>query len=191
MNSKTKTIIIIIALVLFICIAYILYNVLSDRYNDDNQSGGGSTIEESKTAAPDFTVYDINGKEVKLSDFKGKPIVLNFWASWCPPCKIELPDFDEAYKEYGDCVIFLMVDLVDGSRETNTSGIDYIDSQGYSFDIYLDTKQDGAITYEVYSIPATYFIDAQGNIVSKHISMIDAKTLTDGIKSIYNGKCLY
>lgn len=191
MNSKTKTIIWIIALALIIFAAYTLYNFLSDRYSDNNKNGNTITTEENAKAAPDFTVYDANGKAVKLSDFKGKPIVLNFWASWCPPCKAELPDFNKAYKEYGDCVMFLMVDMVDGDRESNTSGEAYIKGQGYIFDIYLDTKQNAATVYEVSSIPTTYFIDAQGNIVSKHVGMIDAKTLTNGIKSIYNGKCLY
>ena len=84
-----------------------------------------------------------------------------------------------------------MVDLVDDDRETITSGIAYIDSQGYDFDIYLDTKQNAAITYAVSSIPTTYFIDAQGNIAAKYVGAIDSKTLDNGIKLIYNGKCLY
>ena len=76
-------------------------------------------------------------------------------------------------------------------RETQKSGQSYIDSQGYDFDVYFDLKQQAAATYGIGSIPATYFIDAAGYIVKEYVGAIDAKTLNDGIKLIYTGKCLY
>lgn len=74
--------------------------------------------ESEKILAPDFTVYDLDGNEVHLSDFIGKSIVLNFWASWCSPCKMEMPDFNEKYLEIGEEVQFLIINMTDGSRET-------------------------------------------------------------------------
>ena len=76
------------------------------------------TYDPDKNTAPDFTVLDANGKRIRLSDNFGKPIVINFWATWCPPCKRELPDFDKLCKEYGDKVVFMMVNLTDGRRDT-------------------------------------------------------------------------
>ena len=70
--------------------------------------------ESEKILAPDFTVYDLDGNEVHLSDFIGKPVVLNFWASWCGPCKMEMPDFNEKYLEIGEEVQFLMIYLLCG-----------------------------------------------------------------------------
>ena len=80
--------------------------------------------------APDFTVYDLDGNPVSLSDYFGKPIVLNFWASWCGPCKMELPDFQETYDELGGDVQFLIVNLTDGSRETVETASAYLKEQG-------------------------------------------------------------
>ena len=68
--------------------------------------------------APDFNVYDKDGNTVHLSVFFGKPIVLNFWASWCGPCQSEMPDFNEKYAELGDDIHFVMVNMTDGGRET-------------------------------------------------------------------------
>ena len=74
--------------------------------------------EEEVNPAPDFTVYDRNGQPVRLSDMFGKPIVLKFWASWCGPCRSEMPDFDEVYRLLGDEVVFMLVNLTDGEVET-------------------------------------------------------------------------
>ena len=83
------------------------------------------TDDPSKTKALDFTMLNSEGEEVSLYDYVGKPIVLNFWASWCPPCKAEMPDFEAAYQKYGDDVVFLMVNLTDGRRETvDTANVD-------------------------------------------------------------------
>ena len=136
----------------------------------------GSTIQ-----APNVTILDAAGKEVQLHSLVGKPIILNFWASWCPPCKQEMPDFEAAYKEYGSEIQFMMVNMTDGGRETISSAKEYIASQGYSFPVYFDTKQEAAIEYGVSAIPTTYFINAQGNIIAYAAGAITAQHLEQGI----------
>lgn len=140
--------------------------------------------ESPKTLVPDFTVYDEKGNEFRLSDYIGKPIVLNFWASWCGPCQMEMPDFHEKYQELGNDLHFLMVNMSDGSRETVTSASDFISQNGYTFPVFYDTKSEAAITYGVYSLPTTYFIDAKGHAVAQASGAIDAETLQRGIDMI-------
>ena len=137
-----------------------------------------------KIMAPDFTVQDAEGNMVSLSDFQGKPVVLNFWASWCGPCKSEMPDFAEAYEELGDDIHFLMVNLTDGSRETLEAAQDYISQQGYTFPTYYDTELSAAIAYGVMSIPTTYFIDAEGYAIAQAMGAINSETLQTGIDMI-------
>ena len=142
--------------------------------------------DEEYNPAPDFTVYDRNGQPVRLSDMFGKPIVLNFWASWCGPCRSEMPDFDEVYRLLGDEVVFMLVNLTDGEVETMQSASAFIDSMGYSFPIYFDLTDEAAYTYWVQSIPTTFFISARGNLVAYAEGALDYETLLYGISMIYN-----
>lgn len=135
--------------------------------------------------APDFTVYDADGKPVKLSDMKGKPVVLNFWASWCPPCKAEMPDFDAVCKEYEGKVIFMMVNLTDGERETVESARNFIHMMEYSFPVYYDTDMEASNTYGIQSIPTTFFIDADGGLVAYGSGALSENELRRGISMLY------
>ncbi len=154
----------------------------------EESSSEENTSEESNSEelqrVPDFTVTDADGNEVALYDFIGKPIVLNFWASWCGPCKSEMPDFDETYAEYKDEIQFLMINLTDGSKETKEKAMDFISDKGYSFPVYYDTESDAAITYGVYAIPTTFFIDKDGYAVAYAQSALDKETLLRGISMI-------
>ena len=129
----------------------------------------------------DIYEYDEDGNQVKLLDYVGKPLVLNFWASWCGPCKMEMPDFQEKYEELGEDVQFLMVNMTDGAQETLETAKAFVEESGYSFPVYYDTDLDAAMTYGVSSIPSTFFIDAEGHAVAWAQGMIDGETLQKGI----------
>jgi len=147
---------------------------------EPNNTEPGST-EPEKQAAPDFTVYDGDGNAHKLSDFRGKPVILNFWASWCGPCKSEMPDFDEKYQEYGQQVHCLMVNLTDGSQETVETASEFIAGQGYTFPVYFDTDMEGAIAYGVNAVPVTYLIDGEGYLVGWGQGALSGEALQGGI----------
>lgn len=152
----------------------------------ESQNESQEDLQAEIPLAPDFTVYDMDGNAVNLSDFRGKPVVLNFWASWCGPCQSEMPDFDEAYAQYGEDIYFLMVNMTDGSRETVESASDFVTENGYSFPVFYDTDLSAAVAYGVYSLPASYFIDADGYAIARAIGAINAATLQQGIDMIFS-----
>ncbi len=180
--------------------AYVLYDRMSGNAGANQlavQNGGGAVEEESGSgetadgeetpepvAAPDFTVYDRAGEEVHLTDYLGKPVVLNFWASWCGPCQSEMPDFDEAHGRLGEEIQFLMVNVTDGDRETEDKAAAFVEEQGYAFPVFFDSDLSATQAYGAYSLPTTYFIDAEGYAVARAVGAINAETLQTGIDMI-------
>jgi thiol-disulfide isomerase/thioredoxin len=163
----------------------------SDAQPDENNGSGAEGVTEDETEqseeklkALDFTVYDKEGNKVNLSDFYGKPIIINFWATWCPYCVEEMPLFEEKYKEYGEEINFLMVDAVDGNRETKEKGEKFIEDSGFTFPVYFDTDEDASYTYQAYSLPTTVFIDADGYIIAYQPGMLTPDMMQKGIDLI-------
>ena len=169
MNDRIKLILIVFVTALVLVGSSFLYHSLKKENiaptPDEIQIPNGETGSPDGKFFSDFTVSDEDGNEVKLSQFIGKPIVLNFWASWCGPCKNEMSDFNDAYLEYADQVQFLMINLTDGSRETVSSASNYVLEQDYTFPVFYDTESFASSAYRVSSIPQSYFIDASGYII--------------------------
>ena len=199
MNKKQRTLVLLAAaFVLLLVLASLLYARLG---GDSGRLMAESAPSESTPAAdpaadavptptpalamaPDFTVYDADGEPVRLSDFRGTPVVINFWASWCGPCQSEMPAFDAAAAEYEGQVRFLMINLTDGSQETQATAQAFLDEQGYAFPVYFDLDLEAASAYGVYGIPVTYFVDAEGRAVAQARSAISAEVLEKGIGMI-------
>lgn len=186
MNKAIKIILGLVLLVLVIGGAYKAYNLLSDSYYNNSipSSTEGSDQKDNLETATDFTVTDGQGNDVSLSDFFGQPIVLNFWASWCPPCKAEFPEFQKVFTETKEEVQFLMINMTDGQRETVDTASAFIQENQYTFPVYYDTTQEAAYNYGIRSIPTTLFIDKDGYIVSAYQGRISESTLKDEIAKI-------
>lgn len=147
-------------------------------------AGGRTGAPGNRNAAPDFTVTDGGGNRVSTADLSGKPAILNFWATWCPPCRSELPAFDKLYRQYGNEVSFMMIDLTDGYRETVEGVKKFMSENGYTFPVYYDTEGSAAEAYNVSSIPFTVAVGRNGNIVGTHLGAMSEAALEKLIKTV-------
>jgi peroxiredoxin len=126
--------------------------------------------EQDRKPAPDFTLKDADGKAVKLSDYHGKVVLLNFWATWCGPCKIEIPwfmDFEQTYKDKNFAVLGVSLDE-DGWDAVKP----YIQQKKINYRVMIGTEQVAQMYGEVDSLPTTFMIDREGRVAAVHIGLV-------------------
>ncbi|TQR17614.1 redoxin domain-containing protein [Psychrobacillus soli] len=135
--------------------------------------------------APNFTLTTLDGEEVTLSDYQGKKVVLNFWATWCPPCKAEMPHMQNYYEDMAEQenVEILAVNLT--SSDVGIEKVElFKEDYGLSFPIPLDEEGDVGKTYQAITIPTTYMIDTTGTIQNKIVGPMDEQMLTDYVSNL-------
>jgi thiol-disulfide isomerase/thioredoxin len=141
-----------------------------DDWEPETETEAGSTAlptaaSSSTTAAPPFTLADRNGRRVSLRDFRGRPVLLDFWATWCGPCRATMPEVERLHRKYGRRGL----EVVGVNIEGRTPGaLSYLDQGGYSFLVLFDSgngESEVARRYQVSSIPRTFLINGDGNIV--------------------------
>ena len=190
-NKKFLLLVILLAVVLVGATAG--YRMLSERYTP--QSAPEVTVQEEVSEekpqeevqepqlqpAPNFAVLDDKQKSVSLLDYAGKPVLINFWATWCGPCASEMPAFDAAFAEYGEDIQFMMINLTDGVRDTVESVQTYMEENGYSFPVYYDTELEAMQTYGAYAIPMTVLVDADGNLLGEYRGALPESMIQEAI----------
>ena len=140
------------------------------------------TTKPALSDAPDVQFYDADGKQVRLSDFEGKPVVINFWASWVTPSREEIPVFQAAYDAYRDRVTFLMINVTDGAQETHNSARQYWQDLDTRLPVYYDLDSGATAGFRVATIPSTFFINAQGKSVAYASGALTREQLEQGIR---------
>lgn len=138
--------------------------------------------EKADPIAPDFTLKDIQGNSVNLSDYKGKVVFLNFWASWCPPCKSELPDFNKASEELnkGTDAVILAINATNGyNGETPDRVKKFVKDNNITMKVLLDEKDDASMQYGVSSLPTTFVIRKDGTVYGYQVGPMSYKKIME------------
>jgi len=118
--------------------------------------------------APDFELETMDGEKVKLSDYRGQKVMLNFWATWCPPCRDEIPDMQAFHEDHGDDVTILAVNLT--SEEASINNVSsFLEEYGVDFTVLKDVDTSVAIAYQAMALPTTYIIDREGLVFNKAV----------------------
>lgn len=134
-----------------------------------------------KTKAIDFKLKDLDGKEFSLSELKGKKVFLNFWATWCPPCRGEMPEIEKLYQETKDSdLVIVTIDLGEPLDTVKS----FINNNKYNFKVLLDSDQSVSSKYGISSLPTSYFIDVNGNIVAKNLGAMNLEQMKEYIKML-------
>jgi len=133
-------------------------------------------------AAPEWQLKDLDDKPVKLSDFKGKVVILNFWATWCPPCRQEIPDFVALQKQYADKgLVIVGVSLDDGGAAVVKP---FVKKMGINYPIVMGDQKTAAAYGGIQVVPTTFVIDKNGKIAAQHEGGADRATFEGEIKPL-------
>ncbi len=128
----------------------------------------------------DFELTRLDGERIRLSDFRGMPVVINFWASWCEPCKKEMPVFQVVFSERPEEFVILAVNPEEG-RETAE---DFVESMGLTFPILLDENKEMQKQLMVRGLPTTFFVDAEGVLRAQHVGELNRQLFLDYLAKI-------
>ena len=135
--------------------------------------------------APDFTLYNIQGEPVTLSDLRGKKVVLNFWATWCPPCEAEMPHMQKYYEKYRETDNVEIVGVnVTYHREKIERVEQFLKSYDITFPIVLELEETVSRQYELLTLPSTFMIDAEGKIQKTIVGPLDLDTLRENVTQL-------
>ncbi|HKL48749.1 MAG TPA: TlpA disulfide reductase family protein [Desulfuromonadales bacterium] len=134
------------------------------------KKNGGSAGSEVGSQAPDFTLTDMNGENVSLSDYRGNVVFLNFWATWCPPCREEMPSMERLHESMGGKDFVILAVNVEKDKEAVES---FLRGSPYSFKILLDPEGEAQSAYRVYRYPESYLIDKDGKILEHYLGARD------------------
>jgi thiol-disulfide isomerase/thioredoxin len=171
--------------VVIIVVAMVVALMLVFGFNRARRSSQAATVGNAQMksgVAPDFALQSLDGKTIRLSDFRGKPVVLNFWATWCGPCKIEMPWFVDFQKEYGPTGLqFLGVAMDDASTKDIA---EFAESMKVNYPILIGKDTVGDAYGGVQFLPETFFIDRDGKVVDKVFGLKGRGEIEDAIKKI-------
>ncbi|MEH7303344.1 redoxin domain-containing protein [Neobacillus drentensis] len=187
-----KNLMIVIAL-----IGLIGWGIYDTSLSSSNKTEKGSEVEETATTsknleiglqegnkAPNFGLKTLDGQKVKLSDMVGKKVILNFWATWCPPCKAEMPHMQDFYEEQkNNQVTILAVNLTTSEKSSDNIG-SFVKDYGLTFPIVLDSEGQVGQTYQAVTIPTSYIIDTKGVIRKKIVGPMDKEMMTELLQSV-------
>ncbi|MFD1426738.1 thiol-disulfide isomerase/thioredoxin [Kroppenstedtia sanguinis] len=148
----------------------------------ETTKAAGEEQPEEGFQAPDFTLNTLDGDKVTLSKNEGKPSLINLWASWCPPCKMEMPYLQKAYEKYGDQVNFRMVNLT--SLDNKDKMIDYLKEEKFTFPVLLDETGKVGQKYMAFAIPQTYIVDEKGQVIHKITRTMTEEQLEEIMKEL-------
>ena len=189
--GKKGVIIAIVALVAVIAIGYLAYHALAGESAQPQavssaERPSGLSEDAILLADYDSTVYDATGRPSTMTQIAdGKPLVINFWATWCPYCIQEMPDFLEIYNDYRNRASFAFVDCVDGQRETVEDGSSWLEENGFEdLPAYYDTKQEAQMAYGASSLPTTVVASAEGEILTISPGAISPERMRSALDSL-------
>jgi thiol-disulfide isomerase/thioredoxin len=142
--------------------------------------GGDDSLDVAGKPAPDFTLESLEGKNIQLSGYKGQAVLLNFWATWCGPCKIEMPWFVDLQKEYGPQGLQIVGVAMDDSSKEDIAK--FVKEMGVNYPILLGKEAVGEQYGGVNVLPTTFFIDRDGKIVAREFGLQSRSLFVDNIK---------
>lgn len=172
--------------VLFVILSFNAFGCSNERSEENtpenNLDEQNSSVNKNEIKAPGFTLVSTKGEKISLSDYVGKVVILDFWATWCGPCRMGVPDLVSIQKEYKDEVVIIGISL--DSQPTIENVIPFMEQYSVNYPVVYGTNQVVIDYGYIQAIPTTFIIDEEGNVVDKFVGLIPKATLVNKIKSL-------